>query len=126
MPRSNAQAHARSRIKAPLIAIDAPSANSTVSTQRGCVMPGIANSGFDAGFGGPLRMPMRNAGTSRNVATRISTSPRTQMLREILTALQPFAALDSAKRLTPAPMRKKNPGAQKCVTNRVKNGSALG
>ena len=122
---SRPHAHVRRCTNAALAISEAPSANSTVSTHRGSVAPGIANSGFAAGLGGPLRMPTRNAGTSSSVATAMSTTPRRRMCREMRHRVHPCAVRDWAIRLRPAPIRKKNPGAQKCVTKRVRNGSAL-
>ncbi len=60
---------------------------------------------------------------SRVRETVTSRSPRTQKWRRNRQNVQSFRTRDVAKSTIPAPMRKANPGAQKCETYRVKKAS---
>jgi hypothetical protein len=50
----------------------------------------------------------------------MSRAPRVKKKKVILRSLQPALRLDAAKRSMPAPIRKKKPGAQKWVSQRIR------
>ena len=123
---SRASAHPGNRSSVPTMIIDQPSPNSTAKTRISWPPPpGNPPGNTHASAFGTID-PMIHAGFSMNCCTKIRMSPRTAKCRAIRGSDHPRSRRESANSTIPAPMRKKKPGAQRCVTYRVRNDSQSG